>query len=114
MDQTGRERRLQVLESNYGRDWGWSVELQGRRIALLIDSRSEDMFWESYRIEPLTDDARQIAGTALAAGEPFPESGRVLVRGLYLRGEPPSLWERFLLWRRGRAGTRNRAGVPPG
>jgi hypothetical protein len=37
-------RRLQILETNYGRQAGWYVEWRGERIAELTDVRMEEMF----------------------------------------------------------------------
>jgi hypothetical protein len=54
-------RRLQIIESNYGRDQGWFVEVQGRTLAVLTDCRFEDMFWDSYRVEPTAADPEQAA-----------------------------------------------------
>jgi hypothetical protein len=34
----------------------WLVERDGRAVATLTDPQYEDMFWTSYRIEPLADD----------------------------------------------------------
>jgi hypothetical protein len=52
----GYVRRLRIWETNYGRDAGWVIERDGRRIAVLSDSRWEDMFWDTYRMEIITDD----------------------------------------------------------
>jgi hypothetical protein len=49
-------RRLQTIESNYGRDQGWFVEVAGKTVAVLTDCRFEDMFWDSYRVEPTASD----------------------------------------------------------
>jgi hypothetical protein len=55
-----RERRLRIFETNYGREAGWYVEHAGRRVALLTAPRFEEMFWDSYRIEPLTTIAGEV------------------------------------------------------
>jgi hypothetical protein len=117
-------RRLRILASDYGRDYGWYVETEGRRIAVLTDVQWEDMFWHSYRLEVLTtnlgevenlysDDFwrprqallfrsrefREVAPFAFAGGRPgsmLRESGRILVRGLYL-AVPSYPFERLLL-----------------
>jgi hypothetical protein len=125
MKRPDRERRLRIFETAYGRAAGWYVEHHGRRLALLTDPRFEEMFWESYRIEPLTaapEEAQmltsrdrwlsgefvfrnrefgEIAENAFAAGQPFCDDHRVLIRGLYLGIDRPSVWERLLLWYRG-------------
>ncbi len=121
-----RERRLQIFASNYGRDAGWYVEYEGRRIGVLTDPRPADMFWCSYKIEPVVDDSGlrddlldsrlhwdqcdftfrnrafdQTAPGFVAAGQPPFENGRALMHGLYLNIGHPSLWERLLLLLRG-------------
>jgi len=126
---SARERRLQIFESDYGRLAGWYVEYEESRIAVLTDPRPADMFWDSYKIEPLVEDPgeavdlldsplhwdrcdfvfrnrafdRTAPGFA-AAGRPQIQNGRVLMRGLYLDIGRPSSWERLLLWLRGRQG----------
>jgi hypothetical protein len=116
-------RRLRILESNYGRDFGWYVEAEGRRVAALTDCRWEDMFWDSYRLEPLTTDPalfsddfwdrcdilvfcnREFGGVApnafpsLRAGSAARETGRVHMRGLYLV-VPCYPWDCLFLWAR--------------
>lgn len=103
---TDRGLRLQVVRSNWGRDLGWFVELQGQRVALLTDPQWADMFWVSYLITPLTDDPGVrallekpefwwsedvrfrsrgidfVAPFAFGAGA-GPSSGRIAMRGLY-------------------------------
>jgi hypothetical protein len=41
-----------LAESNYGRNFGWYIELNGEIIGELIKCRFEDMFWDSYEIIP--------------------------------------------------------------
>jgi hypothetical protein len=119
------ERRLQIFETNYGRDAGWLIEYQGRSIAVLTDLRFLDMFLDSYRVEPLTRDDEErralmsshdfwregqftfrnrrfgeLAPYAVALGHPDAEA-RVVMRGLYLPIGDPRAWERMLLWWRG-------------
>src|SRR5438128_6180541 len=55
-DSMGMNGRLRVLETNYGRDSGWYVEVDGQRVAVLTDPRCQDMFWDTYRLQPLTSD----------------------------------------------------------
>jgi hypothetical protein len=129
MRRAERERRLQIIETNYGRDAGWFVEHHGRRVAQLTEPLFDEMFWDSYTIEPLTDDPAEreelihssdlwldcefvcrsrrfgtVATNPFPAGQPFPEPGRVVMRALYLSIDGPSLWERLLLWLRVRRG----------
>jgi hypothetical protein len=118
-------RRLEILATNYGRNAGWFVELNDRRVAILTDPEFFDMFWESYHVTPLTTDATEsqriltdrkwwlenrlvfrnrkfdeIADLAFPAGDVFTESGRIIMRGLYLVIDPPNLWERIRLFLR--------------
>ena len=116
---SGYLKRLTIWETNYGRDAGWILERGGRPIAILSDPRYEDMFWDSYKLEivaedpelrariatkefwdePLTEGLvyrnRLLGDTAnhpFAAASPFPEPGRILMRGLYLRIGAPKPW----------------------
>ncbi|QEL14444.1 hypothetical protein [Limnoglobus roseus] len=51
------ETRLRIVESNYGREYGWYVERDGRRLAALTEPISSDMFWVRYRVEPVSSSA---------------------------------------------------------
>ena len=87
----------------------WVVELSGRRVAILTDPQFYDMFWESFEIEPVVSDfaeqwrmltdrtwwlenrfvfrnhlTKQVAENAFPAGDVFTDSGRVIMRGLYI------------------------------
>jgi hypothetical protein len=118
-------RRLRIWETNYGRDAGWVIERQGQPIAVLTAPRLEEMFWDSYRMEILTDDpylrqqlltkefwARaeserlvwrsrefgEVAPFAFPALSPFPEAGRLMMRGLFLPIGEPGPWDWLILW----------------
>ena len=54
---TGYLRRLQIWETNYGRDCGWIIEQKGKPIAILSDAQFHEMFWDSYKIDVVTDDS---------------------------------------------------------
>jgi hypothetical protein len=126
-------RRLRIWETNYGRDCGWIVERQDRPIAVLTEPRWEDMFWDSYRMEIVADDPElrarmfttefwlkveaeglvwrnrefgDVAEFAFPGGEPFPEPGRLMMRGLYLLIGEPWPWDWVVLWIR-RCGCRD-------
>jgi hypothetical protein len=124
-----RRWRVTLFETNYGRQAGWYVERGGRRVALLLDPRFEEMFWDSYRVQPLVDDPEErrrilssrewwrqselvfrnrqidaVADTAFAGGRVFTDDGRVLMRGLHFGIGPPDCWERAVLWLRRRLG----------
>jgi hypothetical protein len=123
------ERRLRLMETNCGRDSGWHVERNGIHLAVLTDCRWEDMFWFSYRIEPMTDDPdfnqrllstfwedenwidvyyrnrefpELIVGHAFPSGIPFREPGRLRIRGHYFCPLPRMPWDYVLLWWRRR------------
>lgn len=120
-------RRLRILESNYGRNFGWYLEKEGKRIAVLTDCQWEEMFWDSYRLEPLTnkpeepgmfysdefwdgyfsgglcfrnrefDEVASDAFPAIKAGTSLKKTGRILMRALYLQVKYYP-WDPFLLW----------------
>ena len=106
-----RDRRAWLRETDYGRRAGWFVEREGEVIAVLTEPRTEDMFWNSYRMEVVAADPRlrermysaafwagaeaeglvyrnretgEEAPFAFPALDPFPEPGRLMLRGLYL------------------------------
>jgi hypothetical protein len=119
-------RRLRILQTDYGRASGWYVERDGRRLAALTDAREEEMFWDSYRLVPLTDDVGEVAELYSdgfwddhkrltfrsrefgevppnafpggKAGTALRATGRVCMRGLYL-AVPCYPWDRLELWR---------------
>lgn len=126
MTAADRHRRRQLLDANYGRDFGWFVEKDGRRLAALTDARFEDMFWDSYAVEPLagTESERETVFTAAFwlqpelvfrnrvtsdvahnafQGGPAPtrERPRVWMRSLYISLDESAL-ARFLARRRWR------------
>jgi hypothetical protein len=110
MDESAR-RRL-IRESDSGRAFGWSVELNGRRIARLEDPvwDANSQFWHHYRLVVVTEDPaeraalldpsfwtshlselsfrnlglNEFAADAFPSGKVFDERGRVWMRGLYL------------------------------
>src|SRR5262245_3177494 len=115
----GYARRIRLWETDYGRDCGWVIERQGKPIAVLTEPRYHDMFWCSYRMEIVADDPDlraqmltkefwlkdkaeglvwrnrefgEVAEYAFPALSPFPESGRLLMRALYLAIGGPWPW----------------------
>src|SRR5262245_9053823 len=50
------ETRLRIVQSDYGRDFGWYVERDGQRLGVLSEPTFADMFWVRYRILPVRDD----------------------------------------------------------
>ena len=120
-------RRLRMWESEHGRGRGWFVERRGEVVAVLTQPRREEMFWDSYRMEIVTQDPElrqrlltkgfwdgaegeglvwrsrefgEVAEDAYPSLSPFPEPGRLTVRGLYLPIGNPRPWERVALWLR--------------
>lgn len=103
------ERAQRLLNSGYGRNDGWDIELDGRVVGQLSDPRFEDMFWFSYAVtaenegggdaSPIADYTlwgqcrfrfrSQASGTVAlhpfpGGGPPFVRDGRVLMRALYV------------------------------
>jgi hypothetical protein len=50
------KRNRRIRASNYGRDGGWTMELAGATIAILVEPRWEETFWDSYRVEIVATD----------------------------------------------------------
>jgi len=124
----GYRRKLRIWATNYGRDGGWFVELQGQTIAVLTECRFEDMFWDSYQIQAVTVDlelqeriqtpdfwtaaeadelvwrSREFGEVASAVPADFPlqVTGRLLVRGLFVTLNAPSLWDQLVMFVVGR------------
>jgi hypothetical protein len=101
------------------------IERQGKPIAVLTEVRWEEMFWDSYRMEIVADDPElrarmlttefwakaetegllwrnrelgEVAEFAFPALTPFPEPGRLMMRGLYLHIGGPWPWDWIVLW----------------
>ncbi len=74
--------RLRIIEADYGRTSGWYVEIDGRKLARLVDPQFEDMFWITYRLEPLTEDSTD---RALLNSAEFWHSGKVVYRNCEFR-----------------------------
>lgn len=110
-----------MLESNFGRRFGWYVEREGRRLAALTKPRFTDMFWTSYVIEPLGEtpedrsrvlqsdfwNPRGLTFINRVSGGVAPNAfssaaglvgERVVMRALYV--DEPSSFERPVLWAR--------------
>lgn len=92
-------------------DSEWIVEIEGSPVALLSEPKWAEMFWTSYQMTPLTEDPELVAklndvefwrvceslgvsfrhrASSVVASHafpglfPFPEPGRLMMRGLYL------------------------------
>lgn len=132
------ERRLRLMETNLGKGSGWYVELKGRRLAVLSEYRMEEMFWDSYRLEPVTDDPMLnqrllsdfwldenwievvfrnreftdiVVRCTFPSSIPFQEPGRLMIRGLYYDVWPAMPWDHFFLWWRRRRRNQVNAGA---
>jgi hypothetical protein len=107
--------------SDFGREYGWFVECQGKRVAELVDAvwDVDSQFWHDYRMVPLTKDPQELAELnshdfwyrggliyenrkygirvthVLAGLLPDEDDGKTVVhiRGLYLPVRFPLLWE---------------------
>lgn len=93
-----------LRKSNYGRAYGWFIELDGQRVGELVDSHWEDMFWCSYQVIAVDGACKEILSQddlwndgrfrfknkqlLVYARHPFsasePQDDRVNMRGLYL------------------------------
>jgi hypothetical protein len=111
-----KTRRRLLRESNFGRDFGWWVEWNGRAVARLDDPvwDSNSQFWFHYRLTLTTTDPAEraalldkkfwdahiseitfrsirlgeVAVGAFTSERVFDENGRVWTRGLHLSDEP--------------------------
>lgn len=117
------QRRLEIWQSDFGRDEGWYVELEGVRVAELVDCQGQQMFWDAYRIVPLENELGirdqlfqrafwdnsqlltfrnrkfgDIAESAWPAAKVFDEEGRVVMRSLYLSISAPTWFDGWVLW----------------
>lgn len=54
---------LDIYRSDFGREYGWFVEWQGKRVAELIDPvwDWQSQFWHDYVLVPLTDEPAELA-----------------------------------------------------
>ncbi len=70
-----------IIESNYGRDFGWYVEEpDGKRLATLTEPEwdSAGQFWYFYKITPLVEEAER----SLLNTEPFWKRDDLVFRNL--------------------------------
>jgi hypothetical protein len=123
MASEGLDRRLRIIESSYGRDHGWYLEHHGACIAVLSEPKWAEMFWVTYRIEPMTDDPEALRllrsdrfwdscdyvfrnrgfreeVVDRAFGNRGPGEDEVTIRGLYLTIQEPTFWETLRCFRR--------------
>ncbi len=47
--------KKELKRSNFGRDYGWYIEYEGKTVGELIDCKFTDMFWCSYTIIPISN-----------------------------------------------------------
>ncbi|MEY4198774.1 MAG: hypothetical protein RLZZ265_514 [Verrucomicrobiota bacterium] len=120
MDKATQKR---IIKSNYGRDFGWYVELDGKRIAELTKPEWDHnlQFWYAYTLTPLTKDesiraklhtkqfwewtelvfrSREFGLVAPDAIGVLLPDGRVSARwlDLYSQLPPKTLWDKLLDW----------------
>jgi hypothetical protein len=122
---TGYLKRLRIWETNYGRDCGWIIEQKGKPIAILSDAQFQEMFWDSYKIDVVTDDSELrdrlatrefwaraeaeglvyrnrgfgcVAAFAFPALTPYTQDGRLLMRALYINIAAPRPWDEAMIW----------------
>ena len=117
-----RRMRMAIFESDYGREQGWYVLVDNKPVALLTDCMFAEMFWDSYKVEPVNGDGRVFspefwqeqslvfinvrfgiaAKYAFAAGSAMRsdeyEKDRIRMRGLYIVIPPPSFAEMVILF----------------
>ena len=126
------ERKLQAYEAG----GAWIVERKGKPVALLTDPQFEEMFWTSWKLEPLSDhpderaviftteywdpkfdsetvyrsrDFGRVAPNAFPALDPFGDaSDRLVMRALGSPSPRPWPWDRLIMW------LRKRTKVPSG
>jgi len=118
-------RKLRIWKSDYGRAFGGSIELFSKTVAVLTETRFEEMFWHSYHMEIVTNEEslrerllsndfgesndwtdlawrnrefHDCATCAFPATRPFIEPGRLMIRGLSLAIRDPLPWDHFVLW----------------
>jgi hypothetical protein len=72
-------KRLDIIDSNFGRDHGWYAELNDQRLAALTDPQRGDEFWYSYRVESLTNDAELKRNGPGVDARALPDRARVSV-----------------------------------
>jgi hypothetical protein len=57
------KRDFDIYRCDFGREYGWFVEWQGKRVAELIDPAWDwnSQFWHEYVLVPLTDEPAEVA-----------------------------------------------------
>lgn len=51
------ERPRKLATSNYGREYGWFIELNGKVVGELVYLDCAEMFWDWYRVVPSSEDS---------------------------------------------------------
>ena len=51
---------MNLKKSNYGRDYGWFIELDNEVIGELIDCQFIEMFWDSYLVKATSIGSQKI------------------------------------------------------
>ena len=116
--------RLLLWESEGGRTFGWDVELDGKRIVVLVRPREVDMFWASYEVQEcdvaiaapilgmafwIENDSRLVfrnrvvkgaVANSVVVGRINVEERRITFRGLYADMTGARWWDRMVLMSR--------------
>ena len=97
-----RDDQEALLDSNYGRDHGWTVLRDGEAVAHLSEPHRQDMYWYRYKVDALTPEVLedgfwdqklvyrnhvtgQVAPNAHPGGElPSEDNPYILMRALYI------------------------------
>lgn len=58
------ERAIKIFKSNYGRDYGWYIELNNHIIGELQNPVQIEMFWESYKIIPKDENYKDLLNSS--------------------------------------------------
>ncbi|MGY3794890.1 hypothetical protein [Aquimarina sp. 433] len=54
------KNKKELKKSNFGRDYGWYIEYEGKIVGELVDWKLTDMFWCSYKVVPINDELKNI------------------------------------------------------
>lgn len=115
------KRAQDLLDSSYGRKYGWFIELDGRIIGELKNPKYADMFWVSYDIVALNNEEESFvnahstwdnpklriknkvmneyaiyASPSISPNSENSMQGKVVIRGLYLT--PKGRIEKMLIY----------------
>ncbi|OEK08666.1 hypothetical protein A8C32_04240 [Flavivirga aquatica] len=52
--------KKELKKSNFGRDYGWYIEYEGKIVGELVDWKFTDMFWCSYKVVSICNEWEHI------------------------------------------------------